>query len=168
MDMTVHLSRTEKGQDEIFNLGHTLRPRQRQILFSIGNGISFGDLCGKLPNCTELETMLNDLLQDGYIQALHDDVASEAPGPLIGPDNPAPLSAPEQPTANLEAGRSYVLEFLATLVGTKSPAYRQMSEVADMASFNRVLTMCRKVVAAVASPRQAAEMEAEAAKRLAG
>ncbi|MDQ1314907.1 MAG: hypothetical protein QG662_1016 [Pseudomonadota bacterium] len=168
MDMTVQLSRTEKGQDEIFNLGHTLRPRQRQILFSIGNGISFGDLRGKLPNCTELGTMLNELLQDGYIQALHDDMAIEAPGQVIVPGNPAPSSAPAQPMTNLEASRGYVLEFLATLVGTKSPAYRQMSEVQDMASFNKVLPMCRKVVAAVASPRQAAEMEAEATKRLAG
>lgn len=168
MDMTVHLSRTEKGQDEIFNLGRTLRPRQRQILFSIGNGILFGDLCGKLPNFTELETMLNDLLREGYIQALHDDMASEVPSPAIEPSPPPPSSVPAQPTANLEAGRSYVLAFLATLVGTKSPAYRQMSEVADMASFNKVLPICRKVVAAVASPRQAAEMETEAVKRLAG
>jgi len=61
-----------------------------------------------------------------------------------------------------------VLEFLAALVGTKSPAYRKMSAVQDMAGFNTVLPMCCKVVAAVASPHHAAEMEAEAAKRMAG
>lgn len=35
MDMTMQLFRTVKGQDEIFNHGHTLRPKQRQILFSV-------------------------------------------------------------------------------------------------------------------------------------
>ncbi|MDP2029992.1 MAG: hypothetical protein Q8K12_10185 [Thiobacillus sp.] len=70
MEMTMQLSRTDKGQDEIFNLGHTLRPRFRQILFSVGGGISFGELCSKLPNYTELETMVNDLLQNGFIQSL--------------------------------------------------------------------------------------------------
>jgi hypothetical protein len=68
--MMMHLSRTEKGRDEIFNLGHSLRPRFRQILFSIGGGISFGELCSKMPNCAELENMVNDLLQNGFIQGL--------------------------------------------------------------------------------------------------
>ena len=70
MDMTMQLSRTVKGQEEIFNLGHTLRPRHRQILFSIGNGISFRELRSKLPNCVDLETMVNDLLQSGFIQSM--------------------------------------------------------------------------------------------------
>jgi hypothetical protein len=60
-----------------------------------------------------------------------------------------------------------VLEFMAALVGTKSPAYRQMSEVRDLAGFEAVLPMCRKVIAAVASPHQAAEMEAGVASRMA-
>jgi hypothetical protein len=73
-----------------------------------------------------------------------------------------------QPADSLTAGRNYVLEFMARLVGTKSPAYRQMSEVRDLAGFNAVLPMCRKVIAAVASPHQAAEMEAGALEHIAG
>lgn len=154
MDMTMQLSRTAKGQDEIFNHGHTLRPKQRQIMFAIGTGISFGELRSKLPSCAELETMVNDLLQSGFIETLHNPAAAQA------------AAAPPQPADRLEAGRSYVLEFMATLVGTKSPAYRQMSEVKDLAGFNTVLPICRRVIAAVASPHQAAEMEAGAAKRM--
>jgi len=158
MDMTMQLSRTVKGQEEIFNLGHTLRPRHRQILFSIGNGISFRELRSKLPNCVDLETMVNDLLQNGFIQSLRNMATGHA----------VAAAAPAQSAASLEAGRSYVLEFMAALVGTKSPAYRQMSEVQDLAGFNAVLPVCRRVIAAVASPRQAAEMEAGAVKHLAG
>lgn len=167
MDMTMQLSRTIKGQEEIFNLGHTLRPRHRQILFSVGNGISFSELRSKLPNCAELETMVNDLLQSGFIQSLRD-MATGHVTAAAAPRSPAVPATPAQSAARLEAGRSYVLEFLAALVGTKSPAYRKMSEVQDLAGFNTVLPMCCKVVAAVASPHQAAELEAEAAKRMAG
>lgn len=168
MDMTMQLSRTMKGQEEIFNLGHTLRPKQRQILFSVGNGISFGELCKKMPHCAELEAMVNDLLQSGFIQALRNMAASHA-APVAAARPAAPTAAtPAQSAANLENARSYALEFLTALVGTKSPAYRKMSEVQDLAGFNAALPMCYKVIAAVASPHQAAEMEAEVAKRLAG
>ena len=162
MEMTMQLSRTNKGQEEIFNHGHTLRPKQRQILFSVGNGISFGELRSKLPNCPDLETMVNDLLQSGFIQSLRSMATAQSAPPAV-PSSPA---AAAQATNSLDACRNYVLEFMVALVGTKSPAYRQMSEVQDMAGFNALLPMCRRVVAAVASPHQAAEMEAEVARRL--
>ncbi len=171
MEMTLQLSRTLKGQEEIFNNGHTLRPKHRQLLFTIGNGISFGELCNKSPHCKELEAMVNDLLQSGFIQALRNMTSPQAaPVAASRPAAAAAAAAPAtsaQSAANLENARSYALEFLSALVGTKSPAYRKMSEVQDLAGFQAVLPMCHKVIAAVASPHQAAELEAEVAKRLA-
>ena len=175
MNMTMHLSRTEKGHEEIFNQGHNLRPKQRQILFAIGNGIACGELRSKLPNCVELQEMVKELLQNGFIQAQSDGVAAEA-APLASNPVAAPTVRTEatlpvtesQPADSLTAGRNYVLEFMARLVGTKSPAYRQMSEVRDLAGFNAVLPVCRKVIAAVASPHQAAEMEAGALEHIVG
>jgi len=171
MDMTMHLSRTEKGHEEIFNQGHSLRPKQRQILFAIGNGITCGELRSKLPNCVELQEMVKDLLQNGFVQSQSDAAAAVASPEASRQAAPAPATPPvagNQPAGTLEAGRNYVLEFMAALVGTKSPAYRQMSEVRDIAGFNAVLPVCRRVIAAVASPHQAAEMEAGAIKRMAG
>ncbi|MBS1185165.1 MAG: hypothetical protein H6R09_766 [Proteobacteria bacterium] len=171
MEMTMQLSRTVKGQEEIFNLGHTLRPRHRQILFSVGNGISFGELRSKLPNCAELETLVNDLLQSGFIQNLRNMATSHVAAPASAPAS-APAAgqaaAPAQATASVAEVQTYVLEFMAALVGTKSPAYRKMSEVQDLAGFKAVLPMCHKVIAAVASPHQAAEMEAGVTRRLGG
>ena len=167
MEMTMQLARTTKGQEEIFNHGHTLRPKHRQILFSVGNGISFGELCRKLPNCAELEAMVNELLQSGFIQALRN-MAGAPAAPAAAPSVPTATAPAQAATSNLESARAYVLEFMAALVGTKSPAYRKMSEVQDMAGFAAILPMCHKVIAAVASPHQAAEMEAEVAKRMGG
>lgn len=158
--MTMQLARTLKGHEEIFNQGHTLRPRLRQILFSVGNGISFNELRSKLPNCADLESMVDDLLQNGFIESLHA-LAAAQNTPAAAPGS---RPATEDAASNLDECRNYVLEFMAARVGTKSPTYRQMSEVKDMAGFNTILPMCRKVVAAVASPRQAAEMEAEVAR----
>lgn len=161
--MTMQLARTLKGHEEIFNQGHTLRPRLRQILFSVGNGISLGELRSKLPNCAELESMVDDLLQNGFIESLHAMAAAQS-NPAAAPGSPADLPATEDAVSNLDVCRNYVLEFMAARVGTKSPTYRQMTEVKDMAGFNTILPICRRVVAAVASPHQAAEMEAEVAR----
>lgn len=161
--MTMQFARTLKGHEEIFNQGRTLRPRLRQILFSIGNGISFGELRSKLPNCADLQSMVDDLLQNGFIESLHANAAVQS-APAAVPSSPASPPATEDAASNLDVCRNGVLEFMAARVGTKSPAYRQMSEVKDMAEFNTILPMCRRVVAAVASPRQAAEMEAEVAR----
>lgn len=170
MDMTMQLARTAKGQEEIFNLGHTLRPRHRQILFSVGNGISFGELRGKLPNCADLDAMVNELLQSGFIQALRNMAGGKIPATAAAPAGAAPQAAGTlaQSAARLEDARGYVLAFMGALVGTKSPAYRKMSEVQDLASFQVALAMCQRVIAAVASPHQAAELEAGAARRIAG
>ena len=169
MDMTMQLARTAKGQEEIFNLGHTLRPRHRQILFSVGNGISFGELRGKLPNCADLEAMVNELLQSGFIQSLRNmAVGKNAPAAAAATAGAVPPGADTlaQSAARLEDARSYVLAFMGALVGTKSPAYRKMNEVQDLAGFHDALAMCQRVVAAVASPHQAAELEAGAALRI--
>lgn len=169
MDMTMQLARTAKGQEEIFNLGHSLRPRHRQILFSVGNGISFGELRGKLPNCADLETMVNELLQSGFIQALRNIAGGKnVPTAAAAPSGAVPPAAATlaQSAARLEDARAYVLAFMSALVGTKSPAYRKMNEVQDLASFDAALAMCQRVIAAVASPHQAAELEAGAALRI--
>jgi len=120
-----------------------------------------------MPHCAELEAMVNDLLQSGFIQALRNMASPSQPAPAAS-RSPAPAAAtPAHSAANLESTRTYALEFLSALVGTKSPAYRKMSEVQDLAGFNAVLPMCYKVIAAVASPHQAAEMETEIARRMA-
>jgi hypothetical protein len=163
VEMTMQLARTAKGQEEIFNMGHSLRPKYRQLLFCIGDGISFGELCSKNPKCAELEAMVNDLLQNGFIQALRNMASGHVATPHA---TTAVAPAVAVAESNLEKARTYVLEFMATLVGTKSPAYRRMSEVRDIAEYKAALPMCRRVVAAVASPRQAAEMEASATQRM--
>ena len=164
MDMTLQLSRTFKGQEEIFNNGHTVRPRCRQILFAIGDGITLGALRAKLP-LSELETLLHDLLRGGFIEARGNGAPPQpAAAPVAAPA--AQSAAAPQSAGSVADARDYVLGVLAELAGTKSPGYRKMSEVQDLASFNEALAMCRKLIAAVASPHQAADMETQALQRL--
>lgn len=164
MEMTLQLSRTLKGQEEIFNHGHTLRPKYRQLLFCIGTGISFGELCSKHPKCIEIENMVNELLQTGFVQTLRNMAAS--PVTESSAVVASPPAAPAQATGSLVDAQTFVLEFIASLAGTKSPVYKQMSEIKDVAGFKALMPMCRKVIAAVASPHQATEMEVGATQRL--
>lgn len=175
MDTSAQLARTPKGHEEIFNQGHTVRPKCRQILFAIGDGITLGALRDKLPHL-ELDTLLGDLQRGGYIEIRGEAAAfSPLPSPAAAPVA-APPAAPPAATAPRAAGagsglaraRAHVLDTLSALAGTKSPAYRKMSEVVDAEGFMAALAMCRKVVAAVASPHQAAEMEAQALAHLGG
>lgn len=166
MDMNLQLSRTYKGQEEIFNNGHTVRPRCRQILFAIGDGITLGALRAKLP-LSELETLLHDLMRGGFVEASGNTTPAmpqAAPAPAAAAQTAAPAAAPA--TSGVAGARDHVLQVLSALAGTKSPAYRKMSEVVDLDGFTEALAMCRKVVAAVASPHQAAEMETQALQRL--
>lgn len=166
MEMTMQLTRTVKGQEEIFNLGHTLRPRYRQLLFCIGDGISFGELCSKHPKCVELEAMVNEMLQNGFIQTLRNMATANAePANVANAINTPIEPARIQADSSLVKAQLYVLEFMTRLAGTKSPAYRFMSEVRNIAEFETALRMCRRVIA-VTSPDQAAAMEAGAAQRM--
>jgi hypothetical protein len=130
MDMTMQLSRTVKGQEEIFNLGHTLRPSHRQILFSIGNGISFRELRSKLPNCVDLETMVNDLLQSGFIQSLR----NMATGHVAATAVPSSPTVPATPAicGQPGAGRATYWKSWPRWREPNPLAYRQMSEVRDL------------------------------------
>lgn len=165
MDMTLQLSRTLKGHEEIFNNGHTVRPRCRQILFAIGEGISLGALRAKLP-LSELETLLSDLMRGGFVEARGDGAVDPTMPAPSAPTPAAAAPAASPATGGVDQARDHVLQTLSALAGTKSPAYRKMSEVVDVSGFHEALAMCRKVVAAVASPHQAAEMEAQALQRL--
>ncbi|MHB1083629.1 MAG: hypothetical protein ACYCZA_02150 [Thiobacillus sp.] len=166
MEMTMQLTRTVKGREEIFNRGHTLRPRYRQLLFCIGDGISFGELCSKHPKCVELEAMVNEMLQNGFIQTLRNIATANAEtanveNAINTPAEPAPIQA----DSSLIKAQRYVLEFMTRMAGTKSPAYRFMSEVRNISEFETALRMCYRVIA-VSSPDQAAEMEAGATQRM--
>lgn len=116
--------------------------------------------------------MVNELLQSGFVQALRN-MGAVSPAPAMNVSNviaKAEESSPSRPTAvslnSLIEAQTFVLEFMVKRVGGKSPAYKQMSEVSDVVAFKAAFPMCRKVIAAVASPREAAEMEAEVTQRL--
>ncbi|MFN3749901.1 MAG: hypothetical protein ACK4SR_00910 [Thiobacillus sp.] len=169
MDTSAQLARTPKGHEEIFNQGHTVRPKCRQILFAIGDGITLDALRDKLPNL-ELDTLLGDLQRGGYIE-IRGEAPASSPAPAAAPAAPPPAAAAPRAAgeeSGLARARTHVLDTLSALAGTKSPAYRKMSEVVDAEGFMEALAMCRKVVAAVASPHQAADMEAQALAHLDG
>lgn len=58
-------ARTEKGRVDLLGSSHALK--QRQALFVINEAISVGELRKKLPSCPELESILDALWEDGYI-----------------------------------------------------------------------------------------------------
>ena len=68
MDASMTFSRTEKGREELLGSQHTLKQRQRQVLFLINDAISVAAIREKLPACQELEGILELLWQESQRQ----------------------------------------------------------------------------------------------------
>jgi hypothetical protein len=162
MDMQMYFARTEKGREELLGAGRTLKPRQRQVLFLVNDAISVGELKEKLPSCQELENILEQLWDEGYIgQVKH---AGAQPGKAK--DSPPPPSQPDISAAlrvlqgsRLEAARQHALGVLTGLVGEQSPVYARVRAAQDLESFNQAIAQGKKLLAAVASSNQANAFE---------
>lgn len=149
MDASMTFSRTEKGREELLGSQHTLKQRQRQVLFLINDAISVAAIREKLPACQELEGILELLWQEGYI------------GQVKGSSKQIEISDALHllGKSRLEAARQYALGILTTLVGERSPAYAKISRAQDIESFTQAVTSSRKILAAVASSNQAHSFE---------
>lgn len=146
MDNHLCFARTEKGREEILGGGRTLKPRQRQILFLVGETISVHALKEKLPTCQELENILEQLWEGGFI------------GQVKAAHVPTPASVvPAKPP--LEAARELALRILATLAGEHSPVYVQVANAKDPAALLDAVAAGKKLLAAVASAQQSAAFE---------
>lgn len=151
MDASMTFSRTEKGREELLGSQHTLKQRQRQVLFLINDAISVAVIREKLPACQELEGILELLWQEGYI------------GQVKGSSQQQSIEISDAlhllGRSRLEAARQYALGILTSLVGERSPAYARISRAQDIDSFTQAVTSSRKILAAVASSNQAQGFE---------
>jgi len=178
MDSPIYYSRTDKGREELLGSGRTLKPRQRQVLFLVTDNISLDTLKQKLPSCQELENILTQLWNEGYIDqiagdaqatSLPQDQASIHPSAELntGPKDvpapePGPASSPNPGQLNgIGHAKVQALEIVASLVGERSPIYAKINDTHNRADFIQAVSAGRKVIAAVASASRAKAFEEE-------
>ncbi|HEX8980249.1 MAG TPA: hypothetical protein VF811_11125 [Parasulfuritortus sp.] len=147
MDKHLCFARTEKGREELLGSAKTLKARPRQVLFLVGDSISVGELKDKLPTCTELVNILEQLWEDGYIGQVKS-------SRLLHKDEAETLAS-----SPLEAARQHALRILATLAGEQSPIYIQVGDAKDVTSFVQAIAHGKKMLAAIASAAQATTFE---------
>lgn len=159
MDQHLCFARTEKGRAELLGDQRTLKLRQRQVLFLIGEAISVAELKLKLPSCQEFEAILEQLWEDGFIgQVKH----GSTPAAPIGNAPPPPDVGSALRVlrgSRLEAARHHALAVLTSLVGEQSPLYARVLAAQDGDAFIAAINHSRKLLAAVASSAQAGEFE---------
>ena len=149
MDKHLRFARTEKGREELLGTGRVLKPRPRQVLFLIGEAISVAELKEKLPTCQELDKIVNQLWEDGFIGQVKSSRPHGTP--------PATPSQPDLPP--LEAARELALRMLATLAGEHSPIFAHVKDAQGVESFVAAIASAKKILAAVASAAQASAFE---------
>lgn len=152
MDKALCFSRTEKGRAELIGSQHALKPKQRQVLFMVADNVSLATLSAQLPNCTELETIVQYLWDEGYIGLV------SAGGTTGAKTNVADALALIS-TSRLEAARQHELTYLAPIVGEQSPVLQRIRAAQDTHAFSEAVVEAKKLVAAVASAAKALAFE---------
>lgn len=151
MEDHICFARTEKGRAELLGDDHALKARPRQVLFLINDAIAVGELRAKLPTCQELDAILDQLWEAGYI--------GQAKPTGKGPEVDVGAALNVLRGSRLEAARQHALHILVELVGVQSPVYAKVKGAADVVAFRQAVASGRKVLAAVASATQAAAFE---------
>lgn len=154
MDRRLCFSRTEKGREELVGAQHTLKPKQRQVLFLVGEAVTLDALHQQLPHCTELAGIVQHLWEEGYIG-----IVKPSDGQAKGEMLRAALAVVNW--SRLDTARQEALARLATLVGSQSPSYHNLRDSNNVDDFRVALQAACKVVSAVASPAQAHALEAD-------
>ena len=159
MDQTLCFARTEKGRVELLEGGRTLKPRQRQVLFLVSEAVSVRHLKEKLPTCQELDTILEQLWEGGYIGQVKSSQTSTQQQPATHA-KPAPQITPGA-TGDIAVAKARALEIINSLVGDRSPVYKKVNGANTPEEFIAAVNWGKKVIAAVASASHAQNFESE-------
>ncbi len=158
MDQNLSFARTEKGRVELLEGGRTLKPRQRQVLFLVSEAVSVQQLKQKLPTCQELEPIIEQLWEGGYIGQVKSGQAP-APQPAV-PAKPASQTVAGA-TGDIAVAKARALEIINSLVGDRSPVYKKVNGANTPEEFIAAVSWGKKVIAAVASASHAQNFESE-------
>jgi hypothetical protein len=152
MDDRIVFARTELGRNELLGNQHALKQRPRQVLFLINDPISVGELRAKLPTCQELDAILEQLWEGGFV--------GQVKRPGMG-DSQMGLSDALNVLGHsrLEAARQHALRVVSTLAGEQSPAYAKLKAAPDKPAFIQALVLAKRMLATTASAQQAAAFE---------
>lgn len=150
MDENAVFSRTALGREELLGGQPTLKARPRQVLFLVTEAVALAELRAKLPGCRELEAILSDLCEAGYI-------VQATSGGHAGDRRPNGMAL----------AREEALAIVRALVGERSPVYARLSSATDRTTFLEAVRMGKKVIAAVSSASRAEQFAAAVESRLA-
>jgi DNA-binding FrmR family transcriptional regulator len=115
MQLSSVLAKTAKGLEEIDKRTYKLNGRLRAVMFMIDGQRTAEDLLNQAGSlASQLETQLNELLAQGFIEELHADLP-EATQPL------APITAPVPPPAPANTAPSAPAVALASSATTVAP-----------------------------------------------
>lgn len=153
MDRRLRFSRTEKGRLELIGTERALIPKQRRVLFMVSDHVSVDTLMEQLPNCADLEDILQQLWDEGYIEL-------DNPGSVDSHYDRLKDALAVLGTSRLDAARVYAMDYLAPIIGMQSPAFQRLRAATDREGFTSAVAECKRLVAAVASTSKAQAFEA--------
>jgi hypothetical protein len=118
------LAKTPKGLEEVKSRTHGVPQKLRTLLIMIDGTSTVGDILGRFPGIDEIETNLETLVAQGFLEAKGGGSAASPASAAAPPDSPAQAAlAPAAPEVALPATAEEALRMLARkLYDTMGPA----------------------------------------------
>ena len=122
LDRTALLAKTPKGLEEVKSRAHGVPQKLRTLLIMVDGASTVADILGRFPGITEIETNLETLVAQGFLEAKGGGAAAPAAPSPAAPAATA-LSAPAAPAVALPERPDEALRMLARkLYDTMGPA----------------------------------------------
>ena len=143
LDRTALLAKTPKGLEEVKSRAHGVPQKLRTLLIMVDGASTVADILGRFPGITEIETNLETLVAQGFLEAKGGGAAAPAAPSPAAPAVTAP-SVPAAPAVALPENADEALRMLARkLYDTMGPAADMITgdieRVRDPAAFNKVM-----------------------------
>lgn len=141
LDRTAVLVKTPKGLEEVKSRTHGVPQKLRTLLIMVDGTSTVADILGRFPGIAEIETNLETLVAQGFLEGKGGTAAPAAPSPAA-PAATA-LSAPAAPAVVLPERADEALRMLARkLYDTMGPAADMITgdieRARDPAAFSKV------------------------------
>lgn len=137
LDRNAVLTKTPKGLEEVKSRTHGVPQKLRTLLIMVDGTSTVGDILGRFPGITEIETNLEALVAQGFLEAKGGASAAPPPSPPAPPQPAAAALA--LPATSQEALRALARKLYDTMGPAADMITGDIERARDAATFAAVM-----------------------------
>ena len=151
MDASAVLAKTAKGVEELASRAHGLPQRLRSLLIMVDGNSTAGDLVAKFSGIAGVETSLEALVEQGFVEIR----GTRAAAPAAAPAGAAAPSAPAVTETRAQALAKLTRLLHDALGPDADPLTSRLEAARSLAEFLAAAERCADTLAALTNPARA-------------